>query len=474
MKKYIMIFLGIAWLMAMQTSCMENEFGTVDLTMPEEDDPNEEPFVPVAAQYTFNHPCTMFTLADFDRVKASIDNGTASLPVQEELDNLKASTYTQVPYTARPTEQIVRGDVTGTSASNENYMNAARDAAAAYQMALLWKLTGDTKYADNSIEIMNQWADVCTEVTSNDANHKLAAGVQGYTFANAAEIMRTYEGWEVMDFNDFKDWMVAVFAVQNKDFLDRHQGSSVCAEHYWSNWDLVNLCSYLAIGILTENNDMVNYVVNYFHNGVGNGCIKRLIRGTHTDPLGTGETICQNQESGRDQGHAQMSTAVAANLCQTAYSLYQSNTSVPELDFFATDDNAIMKMGEYVALFNLKEGGSDNANQTGTWLMTQAENMPFTEYHYCVDCTCQDKNHGAIHTVAANDEGRGKPRPGWEIFYNHYAHVKGLESGYVYAQKYAERLRPEGGPGEANTERYGTTSGAFDQLGWCTLMLYRE
>ena len=470
MKKYIMIFLGIAWLMAMQTSCMENEFGTVDLTMPEEDDPNEEPFVPVAAQYTFNHPCTMFTQADFDRVKASIDNGTAPLPVQEELDNLKASTYTQVPYTARPTEQIVRGDVTGTSASNENYMNAARDAAAAYQMALLWKLTGDTKYADNSIEIMNQWADVCTEVTSNDANHKLAAGVQGYTFANAAEIMRTYEGWEVMDFNDFKDWMVAVFAVQNKDFLDRHQGSSVCAEHYWSNWDLVNMCSYFSIGVLTENHEMINYVVNYFYSGAGNGCIKKLVQGVFDDPLGTGEQIAQNQESGRDQGHASMSVAVTANLCQMAYTLYQSNQNVPELDFFSANDNLMMKMSEYTALFNLKNG-TDNNNASGQWLVTQAD-MPFNEYKYCIDCSCTNKNHGATQSVVADDEGRGKFRPGWEIYYMHYSKIKKLGSGYTYAKKFADKIRTEGGV-DGNS-RYGTDSGAFDQLGWCTLMMYRE
>lgn len=473
MKKKLLILSSLALLLAVHTSCRENEFGTVDLTMPEEDEGTEDIYTPVAAQYTYNHPCAMFAQTDFDRVKASLDNETAPQAVKDEFANLKNSTYTVVPYTPNPTEKIVRGDVTGTGVSSENYITAARDAAAAYQMALLWKLTGDAKYADASIGIMNQWADVCKEVTSNDSNHKLAAGAQGYTFANAAEIMRSYEGWSAQDFADFKTWMVDVFASKNKDFLDNHQGTDNCPEHYWSNWDLVNMCSYLSIGILTENDDMVNYVVNYFYNGAGNGCIKRLIRGTHTDPLGTGETICQNQESGRDQGHAQMSMAVTANLCQMAYTLYQDNPSVPELDFFAANDNAVMKMGEYVALFNLKEGGSDNANQTGTWLVSPAESMPFTEYQYCIGCSCKDQNHGATHTMAADDESRGEPRPGWEIVYNHYAHVKGLNSGYAYSKKFAERIRPEGGAGEPDN-RYGTNSGAYDQLGWGTLMLYRE
>ena len=302
----------------------------------------------------------------------------------------------------------------------------------------------------------------------NDANQVLAAGAQGYTFANAAEIMQTYANWTDQDKSDFKQWMLDVFAKKNLDFLKNHAGQ--CSDHYWSNWDLVSLSSYLAIGILTENDDMVNYVVNYFYNGVGNGYIGKLIQGTFTDPLGTGEEIAQNQESGRDQGHAMMSVAVAANLCQMAYTFYLANPSVPQLDFFAANDNAIMKMGEYTALFNLRDG-VDQTNTTGAWLITK-DRMPFNEYKYCVDCSCTNKSHGTVHTSVADDNGRGGLRPGWEILYNHYAKVKNLGSGYKYAKQAADKMRPE--CGVDGTNRYGTNSGAFDQLGWGTLMLYRE
>ena len=90
-----------------------------------------------------------------------------------------------------------------------------------------------------------------------------------------------------------------------------------------------------------------------------------------------------------------------------------------------------------------------------------------------IDCSCRDKNHGATHTQMADDEGRGSIRPGWEILYNHYAKVANVGSGYTYAKQFADKLRPEGGVGEPGN-RYGTNSGAFDQLGWGTLMLYRE
>ena len=54
-----------------------------------------------------------------------------------------------------------------------------------------------------------------------------------------------------------------------------------------------------------------------------------------------------------------------------------------------------------------------------------------------------------------------------------FAKIKGLSSGYKYAQILADKMRPEGGAGET-ANRYGSNSGAFDQLGWATLMLYRE
>ena len=445
---------------ATTTSCRENEFGEVDLDIP------EDTYTPIEASYSFASHCAMYTDADFQRVKQSLDNGSAPQVVKDELQNLKNSKYTLLSYTPTPQTKIVRGDPKGTGFDSENYAYAMRDAAAAYQMGMLWRLTGDDRYATKAVEILNAWANTCTEIASNDANQVLAAGAQGYTFANAAGMLHDFSGWATSQREQFKQWILKVFAAKNKNFLDTHTGSNVCAEHYWSNWDLVNMCSYFAIGVLTENSEMVNYVVNYFYQGVGNGCINKLIRGTHNDPLGTGETICQNQESGRDQGHSEMSMMVSANLAQMAWTLYQANPTVKELDFFAANDNALMKMGEYVALFNLRNG-SDNANKNGSWLVS-ATQMPFTEFKYCIDCTCRDKNHGTTHTQAADDSGRGSIRPGWEILLSHYKNV----SGHKYIEQMADKIRPEGGAGES-LNRYGDNSGAFDQLGWSTIMLYQ-
>lgn len=467
----IMLSAGLAALIALQTSCRENEYGTVDLTMPDDETPSYEP---IEAQYQYPHPCIMYSQEDFDYVKQSFADGTAPQAVQDELQALKNSQFASLSYIAQPQSCIVRGDDKGTPIDDgtdkkvENYAYAMRDAGSAYQQALLYKLTDDERYAAAAVKTLNAWAATCKGIYSNDANMYLAAGAQGYTFAAAAEMLRGSQSWNDADFNTFCNWLVDVFATRNAEFL-AHTDPNTCALHTWSNWDLVNLCSYLAIGILTEDDEMVNYVVNYFYNGAGNGCIKNLIQGRHTDPL-TGEPIYQNQESGRDQGHAEMSAMVTANLAQMAYTLYVQNPEVTQLDFFSADDNALLKMGEYVALSNLRNG-TDNANKDGQWVIAATE-MPFTTYEYCVGCSCKDKNHSATQTQLANDEGRGSVRPGWEIYYNHYKRVKGLSNGFTYVKQFADKLRPECGVGEGQN-RYGTNSGAFDQLGWGTLMLYR-
>ena len=419
------------------------------------------------AKYVFPHPCAMYSADDFKRVKASLDDGTAPDEVKQEFEALKKNSYSSLTRNASPQELIVRGDPTGTGIDKENYTYAMRDAAAAYQTAILWKLTGDEAYAKKSVEILNAWAAKCKKIASNDANQMLAAGCQGYTFACAAEVMLTYSGWSKTDVSACKQWMLDVFAPKNLSFL-KHGAANVCDLHYWSNWDLVNMASYMTIGILTEDCDMVDYVVDYFYDGVGNGCIKNFVQGTFDDPLGSGEQICQAQESGRDQGHAEMSAMVLANLAQMAYTFYTANPSYSKIDFFSANDNALLKLGEYVALCNLRDG-TDNGNKEGNWIV-DTDQVPFNTYYYCKDCSCANKSHGATHTKVANDSGRGGARPGWEIFYNHYAKVKGLASGFKYVKQMADKMRPECGPGDS---RYGNNSGAFDQLGWSTLMLYR-
>lgn len=455
-------FIGCA--LCATTACQENEYGTVDLSKY-----TPEPEVTL----TYNHPCALYSAADFARVKAAISAGTLNAAQQAEFDALKNNYYVIGEYgvTTHAHKQIVRGDPTGTEEGVENYADAMKDAASAHQFGLLWQLTGNTQYAEKGVKILKAWVNTCTEVTANDNNKYLAAGAQGYTFALAGEELRDYSGWSESEFTEFKNWMLNVFADKNYKFLQLH-GSSNCGspKHYMSNWDLVNLCSYLQIGILAENDDMVKYVASYFtKTGDGLGALPNIqIKTTEFSlPDGTKEEVTQTQESGRDQGHATMAIVVAAQLAQSAWALYEDNPTFTDLDFFSSNDQALRKMAEYNALANLKSGSHADITisggtgvQGGSWLYSVAQ-IPFT----AAGPWCSNASHEAGKTQTKfGEEARGQLRPGYEIYLKHYT------TDNYFIKKYAEVQRPECGAGD---DRYGHNSGAFDQIGWGTLMLYQ-
>ncbi len=429
------------------------EQGSIDLTI--KDEVVEEFKYPT--QYTFNHPCGLVSAGDIARLKEQIAL-TDNNPVKVSWAQLCANQYAQKTYKASPVETLVRGDATGTG-TTENFIIAAKDAAAAFQLGVRYQVSGDTECAAAAVKILNDWADVCKRITANDNNQYLLAGFQGYQFASAAELLRDYSGWTEGDQADFKQWLLDVWYAKNYWFINEHGGANVCPLHYWPNWELANLASIMAIGIYTENVDMINFVYKNFREGEGSGCIDNFIPyAPVADPSGKVDAIAQNMESGRDQGHATLVISMCAELCQMAYNI--------GIDFWGMDDNKVLAMCEYTAKYNCAP--------TGQYITTS---MPFTEFKYCTGCECKNQSHGSVHTQIS-DAGRGSNRPCWDLIYSHYAKVKGLDDNKVYYSRlYAEQLRYTNGvltgDGGAGDGRYGSNSSAFDQIGWGTLLYYR-
>lgn len=83
----------------------------------------------------FIHPGGMHTQADFDRIKQQLAEGHSKVTSAYEV--LKSAEYAQSSVATYPTESIVRGG------NGQNYINAARGAAIAYQNALRWKIEGN-------------------------------------------------------------------------------------------------------------------------------------------------------------------------------------------------------------------------------------------------------------------------------------------------------------------------------------------
>ena len=107
--------------------------------------------------------------------------------------------------------------------------------------------------------------------------------IQVHQIANAAEIMRSYSGWQEADFIKFKAWIADVFYPHITKFLSTHNGNE-CALHYWLNWDLSAMTALLSIGILADDNFKINEAIQYFKFGIGSGNIGNGVPFIHLDP----------------------------------------------------------------------------------------------------------------------------------------------------------------------------------------------
>ena len=426
------------------------EAGVVDLTLPAEDP---------SPKIEFNHPCAYVNSSNLEIARAAIETANPEDPVYASWLTLCTSPFAQPTYTASPLPVVVRGDATGIT-EGENYIVCAKDAAAAFQLALRYRLSDDSRCADAAVSILNAWADVCKTITANDNNQYLLVGFQGHAFANAAELMRDYAGWQKDDQDKVKKWLEDLWYAASYSSVSTHGGNKTCNLHYWSNWELANLACQLAIGIYLEDEEKIKIVNSEFSAGNGSGAINNMIPyAPVADPDGKSHLLAQSMESGRDQGHATLVVSLCSELCQMA-----ENVS---LGFWEKENSKVLAMAEYTAKYNVKPDGRFLA-------MTE---MPFTTYQYCTDCDCVDKNHSATHVVVSSD-GRGKERACWDLIYAHYVKKQNVPAEWCYYTKlFADQLRyTDGvltGDGGAGVSRYGETSSAFDQLGWGTLLFYR-
>jgi hypothetical protein len=373
------------------------------------------PRADAATAVRFRHPGMLHTQADFDRMAAGVKAGAQ--PYEAGWNKLAANGRSRSNWRARPLKTVIRGGV------GQNFPQLYNDIHAAYQNALRWRISGDKTHGDAARDILNAWSATLTTITGN-ADRFLAAGIYGYQFANAAEIMRGYPGFDV---NRFQTMLLNIFYPLNDQFLVKHNDAYIT--NYWANWDLCNMASIMAIGIFCDERTYFDRIVAYFKDGPGNGSIMHAVPFLHPGGL------AQWQESGRDQGHTMMGIGLLGTICEMAW-----NQGV---DLYGYADNRFMKAAEYVAKYNL------------------GQNVPFTTYTWRSGRTGTPQQQTVISSAA-----RGQDRPVWELVYNHYAVRQGMNVPNIAA--YAALVRAEGGGGD-----YGPNSGGFDALGFGTLTATR-
>lgn len=402
----------------------------------------------------FIHPGGLHTQADFDRIKQQLADGNKK--VTEAMNKLRMAEYAQPTTATYPTETIVRGG------SGENYINTCRGAAIAYQNALRWKIEDNQACAKHAVEVLMKWCNTTKNVTGS-SDQFLAFGLYGYQFAQAAELMRDYEGWKPADFEKFKKWMLNIWYQGSIDFLRRHNGTWEnsgkwwqAPGHYWSNWGLCNAMCVLSIGVLCDDVFIYNQ---------GLGAIKYDQVGTFKDPRAEGtiysdglteflgnfvvttypsdlETgaygkLGQLNESGRDAGHAAMSLGLAVDI---AHQIWNQGD-----DLFAYMDHRLAAGTEYLAA------------------QTQSvEGLPWVNYHYYTNGFHFSDSRSWLMTGPAMG---AQMRPYWGTVIGIYEGVKGVKM--PFSEQAYEKMGIDGGG-------QGGTSGGYDHMGYSVLMNTRE
>ncbi|PLB45178.1 exopolysaccharide inner membrane protein-like protein [Aspergillus steynii IBT 23096] len=387
-------------------------------------------FLSVSSQFV--HPGALHTRKDIERVRNKVH--AQEQPWYRAWQHLESGVLAQTTWTPSPHEVLVRGtNASWKPTPSQNYGDAYRDAHSAYQLTLRWLIGGNTSYADHAATILNSWGTKLRDLNGTEDKY-LAAGLYGYQFANAAEILRLYPGWTADSQAEFSDMLKRVFAPYNHAFLEHHNGKT---NFYYANWDLCNVASLLAIGIFTDNRTMFDYATHYWQYGlpdssvVVNGALPYFSIANFTEQ-GSGKPFMQMQESGRDQGHAMLCMALLGVIGQQAW-----NQGV---DLFATYGNQILNAAEYVAKYN--------TNHTVPY-------VPYTSWE------------GLLDKISA--KSRFDVRPGYEAIASHYTRVKNLNASWsIRFRDYVNgniSTDVEGGGGD-----YGPNSGGYDAFGHGTLM----
>jgi len=362
---------------------------------------------------TFIHPGILLSAADLDHIRAVARDHR--MPEYGSFELLRDNPLASAGYKMKgPFRTISRdGDYSYTKSSFE------ADFSAAWLNTLMWVATGDSAHARRALDILGAYADSLTTIPStNDA--PLLAGLEGMKIVNVMEILRyTYKNIPAATTGKINRMIVGVFMPVCQKFYDTSAYTN-------GNWGPIVTRTWMSAAIYFDNRTMYKKAVDFYYNAHDNGTIRNYISGA------TG----QIQESGRDQGHPQLGLGALATVCQIAWN--QGD------DLYSALDNRLLRGFEYVAKYNL---GFDD--------------VPFV--------TWRDVTGKYCDWTVISTKSRGHFIPVYEMVYNHFVRMEGLEMPYT--RQVLEKLRPEGydrdQPGFGTLLYYGTrgTKGTGTTLG---------
>ncbi len=183
----------------------------------------------------FKHPGLLSSKAELDYVKSQVEEGKE--PWVSAISHIKSLNFDN----RQPTPNTNLTNSGGAGPMDE----MTRDGSAAYGCALLWYHTGEKKYADHAIKILNAW----NIFETHDNWLYLSWAIP--QFLNAAEIIRTSDaGWSLADQEKFKSM------VQNRWLRPVKNNTWV------NNAMMTTIEAHIAVSIYLDNEQEFNQAIN--------------------------------------------------------------------------------------------------------------------------------------------------------------------------------------------------------------------
>jgi hypothetical protein len=211
------------------------------------------------AQRKFIHPGITYTQADLDRMKAMIDARREPF----------YSTFVALSNTI-----VTPGTLSGITQIKESQHNSTigMDGRRAHDNALMWHLTGNKAYADNAVKYLNRYLNLTN--SSSRGTGPLDNG-KIYMLIEAAELMRSYEGWKAEDQAAFKKMLVhpgySTKAVPSSHYSSTDDDNDVTFywniynfdPGRWGNQGLFSARGLIAMGIFLDNDTIYDRAYRY-------------------------------------------------------------------------------------------------------------------------------------------------------------------------------------------------------------------
>jgi hypothetical protein len=197
----------------------------------------------------YNHPGIFNTQSELEFMKSSA-GGSAITPMKRGYDNLRGWGNASLNYQIKP-EATVEVVASAVGPSEQNFRNASH---AAYAQALQWVVTGDARYKDKGLQILNGWGSTFKGMTNlSNRQQDLEAAWALPTWVAAAEIFRYYDkgaaGWAQADIDKFNNML---------NILAAYALYTIEPRKVTNNWGTSSALALMAVGVFQDDTAKFN------------------------------------------------------------------------------------------------------------------------------------------------------------------------------------------------------------------------